>query len=271
MAESRKSPLAEELGSDPRTRGPLLADLISALRREGEALVSAAERAGLDAEVPTCPGWLVRDLVHHTGGTHLWAAAHIVEQRQQQLGPEETEALTSPRPDDDLLLAWYLAAHRAVVDALEQASPQLSCWTFLPAPSPLVFWARRQAHETEIHRADAEAASGSISPIPAVLALDGIEEMLFGFAARPRRLAVSGRQQLQLTARDAPGEWLVEFGPSGVRASRGGGTESDCRVLDSASNLYLLLWNRRQGDGAEVSGDGELIALWRRSIQVRWS
>lgn len=271
VAESGKSPLAEELGSDPSGTGPLLADLISALRREGEVLVSAAERAGLDAEVPTCPGWLVRDLVHHTGGTHLWAAAHIVEQRQQQLGPEETEALTSPRPGDDLLLAWYRTAHRAVVDALERASPQLSCWTFLPAPSPLVFWARRQAHETEIHRADAEVASGNITPFPVVVALDGIEEMLFGFAARPRRLAVSRPRRLQLIASDAPAGWQVEFGPSGVRASRGGGMESDCRVLDSASNLYLLLWNRRQGDGPEVSGDRDLIELWRRSIQVRWS
>jgi hypothetical protein len=74
-----------------------------------------------------------------------------------------------------------------------------------------------------------------------------------------------------LIASDAPGEWLVEFGPSGVQPSRGGGMESDCQVLDSASNLYLMLWNRRQEDGPEVSGDRDLIALWRRSIQVRWS
>jgi uncharacterized protein (TIGR03083 family) len=271
VAESERSPLAEALGSEASGTGPLLADLISSLRREGEVLVSAAQRAGLDAEVPTCPGWLVRDLVHHTGGTHLWAAAHLVQQRQEQLGPEETEALASPRPADDLLLAWYRTAHRAVVDALEQASPQLSCWTFLPAPSPLVFWARRQAHEAEIHRADAEVASGNITPIPAVIALDGIEEMLFGFAARPRRLPVDRPQRLQLTTGDAPGEWLVEIGPSGVRASRGGGKASDCRVVDSASNLYLMLWNRRQGDGPEVSGDRHLIELWRQSIRVRWS
>jgi uncharacterized protein (TIGR03083 family) len=263
--------LAEQLGSDPNGTRPQLAGLISSLQCEGENLVSAAERAGLDAGVPTCPDWRVRDLMLHTGGTHLWAAAHVVGQRQEQLGSKETEALTSPRPADDLLLAWYRTAHRAVLDALKQASPRLSCWTFLPAPSPLVFWARRQAHETEIHRADAEVASGSITPISAVIALDGIEEMLFGFAARPRRLAIDQPRRLQLTASDAPGEWLVEFGPSGVRASRGGSKESDCRVVDSASNLYLLLWNRRPGDGPEISGDRDLIELWRRSIRVRWS
>ncbi|MGA7086927.1 MAG: maleylpyruvate isomerase family mycothiol-dependent enzyme [Candidatus Dormiibacterota bacterium] len=271
MAESLASPLAEELGADPSRSGTTLTELIASLRNEGEALVAAAQRAGLDAQVPTCPGWLVRDLVHHTGGTHLWAAAHVSQQRPEQLGPEETLALTEPRPADDLLLPWYRDAHRTVIDALKRASPQLSCWTFLPAPSPLVFWARRQAHETEIHRADAEVAGGSIRPVPTGLALDGIEEMLFGFAARPRRLAVEGPRRLQLSASDSAREWLVEIGPSGVKARRGGGTASDCQVIDTASNLFLLLWNRRPGDGPEVRGDRDLIELWRRSIRVRWS
>lgn len=271
MPESGESPLAEELGSDSRGCGALLSDLTSSLRREGELLISAAEQSGLDSEVPTCPGWRVRDLVHHTGGTHLWAAAHVTEQRREQLGPDEMATLKSPRPADDLLLGWYRAAHQGVVEALEQASPQLSCWTFLPAPSPLVFWGRRQAHETEIHRSDAEMASGSITAVPAVAALDGIEEMLFGFAARPRRIAVDGPRRLRLTASDSPGEWLVEIGSSGVKAWRDGGTTSDCQVVDTASNLFLLLWNRRPGDGPEVSGDRDVIQLWRQSIRVRWS
>ncbi|MFZ0995394.1 MAG: maleylpyruvate isomerase family mycothiol-dependent enzyme [Candidatus Dormiibacterota bacterium] len=271
MPEAGESPLAEQLGADPRGPGALLSDLTSSLRREGELLISAAGRAGLDSEVPTCPGWRVRDLVHHTGAIHLWAATHVREQRREQLGPEETAALTSSRPADDLLLGWYRAAHQRVVAALEQASPQLSCWTFLPAPSPLVFWARRQAHETEIHRADVEAASASITPVPVVAALDGIEEMLFGFAARPRRIAVDRPRRLALAPRDAQAGWMVEIGPAGVAASRASGTDCDCRVVDTASNLFLLLWNRLPEDGPEVTGDRGLIDLWRRSIRVRWS
>ena len=39
------------------------------------------------------------------------------------------------------------------------------CWTFLPAPSPRAMWARRQAHETAIHRVDAQLAAGlPVSP-----------------------------------------------------------------------------------------------------------
>jgi uncharacterized protein (TIGR03083 family) len=271
VTDSSESPLAKELGSDPNRTGPLLSDLITSLRREGDLLISAAAGSGLEAEVPTCPGWRVRDLVHHTGVTHRWAAAHIREGRRDQLDPGETEALSSPRPADDLLLEWYRAANREVAGALERASPQLACWTFLPAPSPRVFWARRQAHETEIHRVDAEAPSGSITPVPAGVALDGIDEMLFGFAARPRRIAVDEPRRLSLAAVDAGAEWTVEIGPGGVRAVRGRDPEGDCRVVDTASNLFLLLWNRRSGDGPEVSGDRNLIEIWRRSVRVRWS
>jgi len=40
---------------------------------------------------------------------------------------------------------------------LASAPPDLDCLTFLAAPSPLAMWARRQAHETAIHRVDAES------------------------------------------------------------------------------------------------------------------
>ena len=50
--------------------------------------------------------------------------------------------------------------HAALVETLSTADPGLVCATFMDAPSPLAFWARRQAHETAIHRADAESASG---------------------------------------------------------------------------------------------------------------
>jgi len=43
---------------------------LNRLREEGPRLAAAAGRAGLDAPVPTCPGWLVRDLLSHAGGVH---------------------------------------------------------------------------------------------------------------------------------------------------------------------------------------------------------
>jgi hypothetical protein len=43
---------------------------IAALERDGELLAEAAEAAGLDATVPACPGWRVRDLVRHQAYVH---------------------------------------------------------------------------------------------------------------------------------------------------------------------------------------------------------
>src|ERR1051326_790516 len=57
----------------PAYRGYEVAGYIGALRREGELLAAAAERAGMGAAVPSCPDWTVRDLLKHTGYVHRWA------------------------------------------------------------------------------------------------------------------------------------------------------------------------------------------------------
>ena len=55
------------------------------------------------------------------------------------------------------------------------------------SPAPREFWARRQAHETTIHRADAVAAGLGRRPRSAELdldpafAVDGLDELLTGF------------------------------------------------------------------------------------------
>jgi uncharacterized protein (TIGR03083 family) len=79
------------------------------------------------------------------------------------------------QPEDDVLVEWFVAGHAALVQALRDADPDLACWTFLPAPSPLAFWARRQAHETGIHRVDAESPADSITPFPPAFAADASE------------------------------------------------------------------------------------------------
>ena len=64
-------------------------------------------------------------------------------------------------PADAGLIAAYRDGHAALVAALRDADPDLECATFMPAPSPLAFWARRQAHETAIHRYDAQSAAAA--------------------------------------------------------------------------------------------------------------
>src|SRR5205823_3910842 len=130
--------------------------------------------------VPTCPGWTVRDLLAHQGGVHRWATSHVVEARTEP--PSRDFALAEP-PDDDAVLDWFRDGYARLVTTLADASDRLECWTFLPSPSPRAFWARRQAHETAIHRVDAESASGEPVTFDPAFAVDGIDELLLGFYA----------------------------------------------------------------------------------------
>ncbi|HEY6538767.1 MAG TPA: maleylpyruvate isomerase family mycothiol-dependent enzyme [Candidatus Dormibacteraeota bacterium] len=247
------------------------ADWLAAIERETGALVRAADRAGLDRAVPSCPDWTVRDLVRHLGGVQRWATAHVREARQTVMVPAEADALMADHPGDPELLAWLQAGAQELVEVLAGASPGLQCWSFLPAPSPLLFWARRQAHETEIHRADAQLAAGAQEiTFAAEAADDGIEELLFGFAARRRRVQFPGPVRLGLLPHDRPEGWTVELAPEGITAERGE-RPSQCRVRGSAAELYLLLWNRLPASSLEIEGDPDVLRLWGGAVRVTWS
>ncbi len=136
----------------------------------------AADLAGPDALVPTCPDWTVRDLVAHVGGVHRWATSFIRTGRTTPTSLDEDEAFFITVPDDELVDS-YRDAHAELLEALRCAEPDTACWTFLSAPSPLIFWARRQAHEASMHCVDAEASIGVPSSFPPDFAVDGITEL----------------------------------------------------------------------------------------------
>jgi uncharacterized protein (TIGR03083 family) len=236
------------------------------LDREGRLLAAAAEGAGTDAKVATCPGWQVRDLVRHTGMVHRWAAAFVAEEH------------TSYHPDGGLpdldgheLLAWFREGHRRLVDTLAGASPDVRCWSFLPAPSPLAFWARRQAHETTVHRVDAESAlGGEPTAVATDFAVDGIEELLRGFHARSRsRVRTQEPRVLRVRATDAEAVWTVRLSAQPPVSGRDEQGDADCELAGPAARIYLALWNRTPFPG--VTGDASLAALWREKSGITWS
>jgi uncharacterized protein (TIGR03083 family) len=250
----------------------LVEEHIAALRREGELMARALERAPeWDAPVPTCPGWTVRELAHHVGRVHRWAALVVREARAAE--PEGEAEIWGPMPADEDAVAWFRAGLAAVVETLERAPADLDCWAFLSASSPRAFWARRQAHETAIHRADAQAAVGDIDGVGTAFAVDGIDELLLGFYARPRNRARSDvARALSVTAEDAAASWIIQFGPEGARPvrTRGQETNVEAEVRGSASDLYLALWNRRPLEALRTAGDPALVELWRTKATVRW-
>jgi uncharacterized protein (TIGR03083 family) len=231
---------------------------IRTLEEEGRALVSAVDETGTDAEVPTCPGWRVRDLVRHTGTVHRWATAFVAE---GYTAPRRMEQ--EPDLDGAALLAWFEKGHRRLVDTLRAAPADTDCWAFLPAPSPVAFWARRQAHETAVHRIDAESARGTTpGPIPAAFAVDGIDELLLGFHAREKsRVRTETPRVLRVRATDTDTVWTVRLSAEPPVSERGETADADCEFTGTAERLYLSLWNR--APLPQVSGDRALADLWR--------
>ncbi|MGW3077669.1 maleylpyruvate isomerase family mycothiol-dependent enzyme [Kitasatospora sp. NPDC001132] len=242
---------------------------IDALRHEGIRLAEAAARTELSAPVPTCPEWRLTDLLRHIGSVHRWAAAFPSRGLRAPLGEADAQAAIGPLPSDAALLDWYREGHAALLDTLTTAPADVECWSFLPSPSPLAFWARRQAHETAIHRHDADAAAGVPGPtVDTALALDGIDELLRGLMAGSRSKLRSDRPRtLRVRATDGAGSWHLTITQEPPAVTTDGGSEpADLTLTGPADELYVLLWNRlpaRRAGKVRAIGDESLLDLWR--------
>jgi uncharacterized protein (TIGR03083 family) len=233
---------------------------IAHLDADGDALLVAAATAGMDASVPGCPDWQVRDLLTHIGGVHRWAADLVANSRQGF--DSEAGADVGAGPGDDELIEWCEASRAELVKTLREAPADVAPFTFVPTSSALVFWARRQAHETAVHRADAQAAAGETPTFDPAFALDGIAEIIEVFAGRRKgfepgtlSLAPVGGPTTLLTLTDT-GAQLTD------------GTDADVTVSGTPSDLYLWLWQRPAN--VTVSGDEAAASRWGK-LRVRWS
>lgn len=250
---------------------------VACVRREGALLADLAGRAGLDTPVPSCPGWQVRDLLKHLGYVHRWAATYVGEGHLSWRDRLSEREVLSGGPVDADLPGWFREGHAGLVRTLEAADPGLACWAFLDAPTPLAFWARRQAHETAIHRVDAGLAGGGATTGAGAgfsprFAADGIDEFVMGFLERDSRQGTwrGPLGTLGIHADEGAGQtahWRVVSEPGRFAVARGSGP-ADCDVTGPAISLYLLLWNRASTDGLEVTGDPAVLAGFRDEMRV---
>jgi uncharacterized protein (TIGR03083 family) len=270
---STRTPVGDGLRDQ---HGTSLAEYIESVAAEGTLFAHAAGSSDLDASIPTCPGWSMRDLVRHLGEIHLWAAANVADPRPHwlhvgQLADLERywPDLAAQWPNDDELISWYRATHANLIDVLESAPLDVDVFTFLPAPTPLTMWARRQASEIAIHRFDAEHAQGIASHFHLRFAADMLDELLSGFAPLNKKVSVTTDRVLQVVAGDTGARWWVTMGPAGVTTSRRG-DHADLTVTGTAADLYLTLWNRTSESTVHLDGDAEVIGLWRTTCRVEW-
>ncbi|MGH1505990.1 MAG: maleylpyruvate isomerase family mycothiol-dependent enzyme [Acidimicrobiales bacterium] len=254
-------------------------DYIGFVAAEGELFASAAEHGELSARIAPCPGWDMGDLVRHLGMIHLWAAANVAFPEPDWLDVDELPDLVRYWPDlandghypaDARLVAWYRDTLANLIEVLKSAPADVAAFTFLPAPTPLTMWARRQASEIAIHRFDAQQARGTKAHFAPHFATDMLDELLCGFAPRARSLDIDRPHVIHVHAEDAGEHWYVTMGSEYTKTSREGDA-ADLMLTGAAADLYVRLWNRTPDSSINMSGDADLMNLWNDNVRVSWS
>jgi uncharacterized protein (TIGR03083 family) len=219
---------------------------VDVVAEQGARVAAVARQARMDGPVPHMRKWKLSDVVAHLGGVHRWAAGIVAARDWTGSGHRRGRA------SGDELISWFDDGLAQLVSVLGGADFSATCPNFSPGTTRTVaFWARRQAHETTVHRWDAEACAGDISPIDPMLATDGIDEMLMVF----RR--VTGGQPLDapvgLVTTDTGASWrvspAVKPGRVEIEFCDGPTGETAATVAAPAEALLLALWGRLPATG----------------------
>lgn len=228
------------------------------------------------ADVPTCPDWRADDLLWHlTEVQHFWA--WIVAHRPK--GPDDYAQPERPAVRDDLLAAFDEAS-AALTDALEAADPTDEAWSW-SSDHTVGFISRRQAHEALIHRRDAEVAAHTISPFPADLAADGVDEVLdvmYGgcppwgtFSPLPHyvRLDLTDTGDhvwVQLGRFNGTDDDGIDHDEDDLHVVGDPGVEPDAVISGTAEALDARIWRRSDGADTRLTGDLKIIDRFRAVI-----
>jgi uncharacterized protein (TIGR03083 family) len=250
---------------------------LSAERYVAEIEASTAGLAEILAEneqslpIPTCPEWTLRQLVTHVGRAHRWAA-EITRTRSQAFIPFR-EVPDGKLPDDRAeQCAWLRTGAGRIVDAVREAGSDL-VWSFT-GPRPAGYWIRRMAHETLVHRADAQLAAGA-EPEPVIeaeVAADAIDEWLMLLTGglgdsgeRAKALPAGAGLHIHVTddGLGGRGEWMIRHDAGGLTAEPGHG-KGDAALTGPAASLLLVLMRRRPvpDPAVTVYGDSAVVDGW---------
>ncbi|MFG3699837.1 maleylpyruvate isomerase family mycothiol-dependent enzyme [Micromonospora sp. NPDC047620] len=236
---------------------------IGALRADGPAFAAAVAEAPPETPVLSCPGWTVADLTLHLAAIYRWVhsfagagAAAPAPGRPERIEPESGVAP----------LRLWQQAYDQLMTMFDALDPEAPAWNWAPQPKKAGFWPRRMAHETAVHRWDAQLAIAAGEPVEAKLAADGVSEVLDTWLpAGRRRTAGQWHGVVQLSAVDAAQQWFLRLRGEGV-ALLDTATILDhddhharAQVSGTASDLLLALWGRVSFDTLDVAGDHTLL------------
>ncbi|MEV1332970.1 maleylpyruvate isomerase family mycothiol-dependent enzyme [Micromonospora costi] len=242
---------------------------------QAELMAKHLAGADLRSPVPSCPGWTTAQLARHLGAGHRWAEEIVRTRAAAPLPDTELRELSGHTDGDPAVIGpWLVAGATRLADTLRAAGPDTRVWTPIPGRADAAFYARRFAHETLVHRADATLTLGVPFDAAETVAVDALDEWMeldslpVMLEIRPERRELFGPgRSVHLHATDtAPGvgaEWLVDL-TGEVGTWRRAHEKAAVAVRGPLTELLLTVYGRRSpADGTvEVLGDRALLDLW---------
>jgi uncharacterized protein (TIGR03083 family) len=243
-------------------------DYLASIAADSERL-QAALCHHPDGAIDWCGTWTVQDCAQHVGGAHH--VVTLVVEGRPETSFRALATMDIPAAGDPRLAGWLAEGTQSLVGALTAADPDEPCWSWWKPERRVGFWPRRMAHETAIHRWDAERGAGlDPAPFGTDMAVDGVDEYLQVFAGFGRRLngSPAGPERITVSATDTGHRWTVAFPEPGVHTLVRDDGSGDAAFEGPIAGLLLFLWGRLDRDraGVGVSGDRALAARWRELV-----
>lgn len=250
--------------------------LRACLDEDYRLMTAALEATDPAGPVPSCPDWDVSALGFHV--------AEVYEYVTELIGTGRTPDDERPLPTETDPVKAVELTYAALTAQFDAREPADAVPTWYGPDQTVGFWIRRMAHETAIHRIDAEQAAGLVvNPVPNDLAVDGIDEFLNAFVAY-RSVAWRGREAVArlldtpdgrpvLVREDGGRAWWLAAFPAGIAVAdlaeaEANGTDASSvaqtaalTVSGPAPEVLAWLWNRSaEPEDVQVSGDPLALA-----------
>ena len=254
-------------------------DYLDHIRTESARFRAVLTDCDPTARVPACPDWDAGDLLWHLAEVQ-WFWSKMIGQRPAGPGAD----LVHPeRPaGHDALLATFDEYSAGLVSALEQADPVEVAWSWATEQT-VGFSFRRQAHESLVHRLDAEQTAGQVTALDPTLAADGVAEALdvmYGGEAPPWGRIEPGPHHVRLHLTDTGHAlWVQPCSFFGTDPDSGTnfdgphlllvddpGSAPDATITGLAGDVDAWLWKRRDDSVVTVGGDPVAFAQLRAAI-----
>lgn len=245
-------------------------DYLAHVRADADRIAKLAG-AALDVPVPSCPGWVMADLVGHVGVVYDHKLT-IVRDGWIDEQPEPVDPPTSG------LLAWFHRTTTEMLRVLASAEPTAPAATWYAPNQTVGFWQRRMAHESVIHRLDAELAHDVVTPIDAALGADGIDEILAIMMTGAPEWSVTSMTDRVITVTEVDGSQSWRLRLAAFTGTSPGGTlfedeatffidytddPAAASIAGPAGAVDAWLWGRGELGDLSLDGDRDLVDLVR--------